>query len=200
MGRMDLDVVSARGRRAIGLMVLAAAAVGLSGATFLHGGAKTSPSAVPPSRIAPSNPAALETRNSGTVAARSQPVTLPQAEAEARQAGTPLLKPGWLPFRSSPGNRPRQLRELRDPAGQLLSIVTVYYGSKGQTIAVTQQFQAGPLNQADLRGTVGTSPAPWSGSGGGLSLAWKTSGGRYVIVDSNGVTQEELQRVAASLA
>jgi hypothetical protein len=197
---VHIDLVSARGRRAIGLMVLAAAAVGLSGATFLHGGAKPSPSAGLPSQIAPSNPAALEIRNSGTVASFSQSVTLPQAEAGARQAGAPLLKPGWLPFRSSTSDRPRQVRELRDPAGQLLSIVTVYYGPHGQTIAVTQQFQAGPLSLADLQGTVGTSPAPWSGSGGGLSLAWKTSGGRYLIVDGTRVTQQELQRVAASLA
>jgi hypothetical protein len=197
---MHIDLVSARGRRAIGLMVLAAAAVGLSGATFLHAGAKPNPSAAPLSQIAPSNPAALEIRNSGTVASRSQPVTLSEAEAGARQAGTPLMKPGWLPFRSSSSDGPRQIRALRDPAGQLLSIVTVYYGPRGQTIAVTQQFQAGPLSLADLQGTVGTSPAPWSGSGGGLSLAWKTSGGRYLIVDGAGVTQDELQQVAASMA
>jgi hypothetical protein len=197
---MDIEVVSARGRRAIGLMVLAGAALALSGATFLHSGSKPSPSAVPPSQTAPSNPGALEIRNSGTVASHPQPVSLPEAEARARQAGTPLMKPGWLPFRSSPSNGPRQVQELRDPAGQLQSIITVYYGPGGQTIALTQQFQAGPLSLADLQGTVGASPAPWSGSGGGLSLAWKTSGGRYLIVDGYGVSQDELQRVAASMA
>jgi hypothetical protein len=197
---MDVGVVSARGRRAIGLMVLAGAALALSGATFLHPGAKPSPSALPASQIGPSNPGALEIRNSGTVASRSQPLSLSEAEARARQAGTPLMKPGWLPFRSSPSDGPRQVQELRDPAGQLLSIITVYHGPGGQAIAVTQQFQAGPLSLADLQGTVGASPAPWSGSGGGLSLAWKTSGGRYLIVDGSGVTQDELQRVAASMA
>jgi hypothetical protein len=197
---MDIDLVSARGRRAIALMVLAGAALALSGATFLHGGGKPIPAAVPPSQIGPSNPAALEIRNSGTVASRSQSVSLAEAEARARQAGTPLMKPGWLPFRSIPSDGPRQVQELRDPAGQLLSIITVYYGPGRKTIAVTQQFQAGPLSLADLQGTVGTSPTPWSGSGGGLSLAWKTPGGRYLTVDGTGVTEDELQRVAASMA
>jgi hypothetical protein len=197
---LDVDLVSARGRRAIGLMVLAAAALGLSGASFLHAGAKPSPSAAPQSQITQSNPAALQIRNSGTVVSRSQPLSLSDAEARAQQAGTPLIKPGWLPFRSIPRDEPRQVQELRDPAGQLLSIITVYYGPGGQTIAVTQQFQAGPLSLADLQGTVGTSPTPWSGNGGGLSLAWKTSGGRYLVVDGTGVTEDQLQRVAASMA
>ena len=134
------------------------------------------------------------------MASRLQPVSLSDAEAAARQAGLRLLKPGWLPFRSSPSDGPRQVQEYHDSNGRLFMIVTVYYGPDGQTVAITQQFQAARLSLPGLEGPVGSSPVPWAGSSGNLSLAWKVSGGRYLFVQGTGLTEDQLQRIAASMA
>jgi hypothetical protein len=195
--RLDIDRVPVRGRRAIGVMVVAAAALVLSGSAFLHAGAK-------PSRLAP--PASLPATSRPTVpdaesmASRLQPMTISGAEAAARQAGLPLIKPAWLPFQSSPSDGPRQVQELHDSNGRLFMIITVYYGPDGQTLAVTQQFEAVPLSLPGLEGTVTSSPVPWARSGGNLSLAWKDSGGRYLFVEGTGLTEDQLRRIAASMS
>jgi hypothetical protein len=200
LDRLGIDTVTVRGRRAIAVMAAAAAALVLSGVAFVHAGAKPSRLAPASSQVAASGRVAPGNPYSGITANRSQPVTLSEAEAEARQAGLALMRPRWLPFRSSPSDGPRQVQELRDSTGGLFGIVTVYYGPDGQMLAIMQEFQPAQLSLADLEGTVRSSPAPWSAPGGGLSLAWKVSGGRYVIVQAMGMTEDELQRVAASLA
>jgi hypothetical protein len=197
---MGIELVTVRGRRAIGVMMLSAAALVLSGSAFLHAGAKPNRSAPASSLGAASLPAMPQLPASDSMASRLQPMTLPEAEAAARQAGLPLIKPRWLPFRSSPGDGPQQIQELHDSNGRLFSIITVYVGPDGQTLAITQQFQPAHLSPADLAGTVRSSPATWSRTGGDLSLAWKVWGGRYVIVQGTGLTEDELRRISDSLA
>ena len=181
-------------------MVVAATALVLSGSAFLHTGAKSNLLAPASPRSAPSRPAVLPVPDAESAASRLQPVTLTEAEAAARQAGVPLMKPGWLPFRSSPSDGPQQIQEIHDSNGRLFMIITFYYGPDGQTLAITQQFQAAQLSLPGLEGTVGSSPVAWARSGGNLSLAWKVSGGRYVFVQGTGLTEDQLQRVAASMA
>jgi hypothetical protein len=197
---LEVDRPTVRGRRAIGVIVVAGAALVLSGSVFLQAGAKPTRSAPASSLRTASRPPALQVPDAESMASRLQPVTLSEAEAAARQAGLLLLTPGWLPFRSSPGDGPRQVQALHDSNGGLLMIVTVYYGPEAQTLVITQQFQAAPLSLPGLKGPIGPSPVPWAGGGRSLSLAWKASDGSYVFVQGTGLKDDQLQRVAASMA
>jgi hypothetical protein len=181
-------------------MVIAVSALVLSASAFLHAGAKPGQLAPASSLGAAPRPAAAPVPDAESMASRLQPVTLSGAEAAARQAGVPLMKPGWLPFRSSPSDGPRQVQELHNSDGRLFMIITVYYGPDGQTLAITQQFEAAQLSLPQLEGAVGSSPVSWARSRGNLSLAWRDSGGRYLFVQGTGLTEDQLQRVAASMA
>jgi hypothetical protein len=107
---------------------------------------------------------------------------------------------------------PLQVQELTSPATGVLSLTTAEYAGPDRQpwLLVTQFHHTGSVSFPNpiSAGQVGQAPATFykytvtwrTGSATVLGVGWTGSNGKEITIDSEGLTQAELVRVAESIS
>jgi hypothetical protein len=131
------------------------------------------------------------------IVARSYPVTLTQARADSPE---PLLFPAWLPFARPSAH----VQQVDLPTGGVAETIIEYQSHDGRSVLLTESHEAACCLRVPVTseaGTIDGKPATYFGflSGTPTSVAWRLPNGHYLTVSTQGLSRDDLVRVAESL-